>query len=180
MSKTIKALLREDLKRLYQGVDCACVVSLVGLKAGDSHRLRGRLRAKQMSLRVVKNTLARQAFAGGPLEALGNYLDGPCALVTGGASVIELARELVTSQREFPALRLKEGVIEGDRELIPILKIAQMKGRAETQGEVSMLFLSPGRRVAGCISGPAGRIGGCIRALADLLEKGQRVERQSA
>lgn len=180
MSKAIKALMRDDLKQSYDGVDSACVVSLVGLNANDTHKLRGRLRAKQMRLRVVKNTAARQAFEGGPLAPLGVYLVGPCALVTGGASIVDAAKELVAQARELAGLKLKDGIIEGDRELIPVERIARMKNRDELRAAVAALFTSPARRLAGCLVGPAGLAAACIKAIAEKLEKGETIRPQRA
>ena len=45
-----------------------------------------------MQVEVVKNSLASRAFRGTALEALGDALEGPCALVIGGDSAIEVAK----------------------------------------------------------------------------------------
>ena len=95
MSKPVKDLMTEALRSRYEGVQDACVVNLTGLDVARTQRLRRELRSKSMRLEVVKNSLARRAFAGGPLEPLGKSLAGPCALVTGGDSVIDVAKALV-------------------------------------------------------------------------------------
>ena len=180
MSKAIKALMRDDVKGLYEGVDSVCVVSLIGLNANDTHKLRSRLREKQMSLRVVKNTAAKQAFAGGPLEPLGRYLEGACALVTGGSSIVDTAKELVAQARGLAGLTLKEGMIEGDPELIPVARIAKMRNRGELNAEVAGLFTSPARRLAGCLVGPAALVVACVKMIAEKLEKGETIGRAGA
>jgi hypothetical protein len=45
--------------------------------------------------------------------------------------------------------------------------IAKMKSRVEMLGEVVMLALSPARRLAGCLTGPGGRVAGCIKAISE-------------
>lgn len=175
MSKLVKALIRDDYKRAYEGVDSACVVSVIGMNAVDTNRFRGMLRKKEIRLQVIKNTLARQAFNGTPLEPLGRGLDGPCALITGGSSVIDVAKLLVEQLKAYPGLALRDGLIEGDPDLVPVEDIARMKSLAELRAQLSAQALSPGRKLAACIVGPAGRIAGCIKSLAEKLEKGETI-----
>jgi large subunit ribosomal protein L10 len=177
MSKLVKALIRDDYKRAYAGVDSACVVSVIGMNAVNTNRFRGLLRTREIELHVVKNTLARQAFAGTLLEPLGRGLDGPSAIVTGGTSIIDVAKFLVEQVKAFPGLQLRKGLVEGDPDLVPVEQIAKMKSLAEVRADVVASMLSPGRRVAGCIVGPAGRLAGCIKALAEKLEKGETITR---
>lgn len=177
MSKMVKSLIRDDYKRSYKGIDSACVVSVIGMNAVDTNRFRGMLRGKDIKLQVVKNTMARQAFAGTALEPLGNGLDGPCALVTGGSSVIDIAKLLVEQLKAFPGLKLRDGLVEGDPDLVPVEQIAKMKSLGELRAQLIGQALSPGRNVAGCLVGPAGRIAGCIKALAEKLERGETMTR---
>ena len=97
MSKPVKDLISSTLKSRYEGVQDVCVVDLTGLDVQRTQRLREDLRSKSMRLQVVKNSMARRAFADGPLAPLGERLKGPCALVTGGDSIVEVAKVLVHS-----------------------------------------------------------------------------------
>lgn len=180
MSKPVKDLITRELAGRYRGVDSACVVDLTGLDAVSTHRLRGGLRSRGIRLQVVKNRIARRAFAGTPLEPLGNSLDGPCALATGGESVVDVAKELTQWAKELPALKLKQAIVEGDPALVPVEELARWKSRSETLGEVVLMIASPGRRLAGCLAGPGGRIAGCVRAIVDKLEKSQGPEASAA
>jgi len=170
MSKPIKDLVTKELVAKYKGVDSACVVDLTGLDSISTHKFRGGLRKKKIQLHVVKNRMARRAFDGGPLAPLGKYLQGPCALATGGDSIVDVAKELVALAKNVPAIKLKKAIVEGDADLVDVDVLAKWKSRAETQGEVAMLTASPGRRLAGCIGGPAARIAGCVKA---IVEKAQ-------
>jgi large subunit ribosomal protein L10 len=176
MSKPVKSLIIDELSRTYEGIDSACVVDLTGLDAISTHKVRGGLREQGIRLQVVKNRMARQAFKGTPLEALGAYLDGPCALATGGESVVDVAKTLASLAKDYPALTLKKGIIEGDADLVEVVELAKWKGRTELRGELAMLVTSPGRRIAGCLTGPAGIIAGCIQAIIDKQERGDSAE----
>ncbi|MBN1345048.1 MAG: 50S ribosomal protein L10 [Phycisphaerae bacterium] len=173
MSRKTKQLITDEYKGWYEGISSACVIDVTGLDAKSTHRLRGELRAKGMEIRVLKNSLARRAFEGAALEPLGKSLQGPCTLVHGGDSAVDVAKELVRLAREMDAIKLKVGMIDGDPELMPVKDMAQMKSRAELQGEVIMLVLSPWRRVAGQITSPWAKVAGCVKAVADKTEESQ-------
>lgn len=143
------------------------MVNLTGLDVERTIKLRRELNSKAIQLHVIKNSLARRAFAGGPLEALGKALNGPCALAIGGDSIIEVAKTLVQCAKELGDIELKQAIVEGDTELLTVADVARMLGRRELLGEIAMLVSSPGRAVAGCIGSPAGKIAGCLKTLAD-------------
>lgn len=167
MSKPLKQLMTDNLRRRFEGVEGACVVDLTGLDVGSTTVFRRALRDRSMAIEVVKNSLAARAFKGTPLQALGDSLEGPCALVTGGDSIIEVAKALVQAAREFTAITLKQAMLDGDPTLMTVEDVARMKSRVEMLGEIVMLMASPGRAVAGCASSPARRIAGCLKAIVD-------------
>jgi len=169
MSKTVKALMTRELKDRFAGVTTACVVDLTGLNVQAQEKLRRTLRKKSARLEVVKNSLARHAFAGGPLEALGNELSGPCAVITTGDTPVEVAKLLIEAAKEFTALKLKHAVYDGDRAVISIATLSKMRSRTDLLGEIANLIGSPGRRLAACLRSPQSKIAGCLKA---LIEKG--------
>lgn len=171
MSKPVKNLITQEISKRYDGVSSACVVELTGLDAVATHKFRGALRGLGIELHVVKNRMARRAFASGPLAPLGASLDGPCALVTGGDSVVDIAKALLKCQKDFPKITLKTAIIDGDAELVAVERVAGWRNKKETMGEVVLLATSPGRRIAGCLTGPGGRIAGCLKAIIEKAEK---------
>jgi len=173
MSRQVKQYIIEELKRRYGELDSALVVNIIGLDAISNNALRKRLREKNIEVHVVKNSLTRLALAGTALEPLANALEGPCAIVTGGESVIDTAKELVSATKEFEKLELKFGIIEGDPELIPVERIAQMKGRRELQADISGCAIGPARRLAACLGSPAGLVAGCLKAIIERSSERQ-------
>lgn len=174
MSKQVKNLVVDELKKRYGELDSAAVVRIIGLDAVTNNKLRRRLHDKKIEVHVVKNSLARVALKGRPLEPLANGLDGPVAVVTGGDSIIDVAKELVTisKEKEYAKIELKFGVIEGDRDLISVDRLASMKGRREMHADILGCAIGPARKLVGCLAGPAGRVVGCLKA---IVEKGEKV-----
>lgn len=173
MSKAVKELLRKDIVSKYEGLEDMLVVNVHGLTGNEVNDFRGRLRKTGVEVHVVKNSAARRAFEGTALEPLAQSLKGPCALVTGG-SPVDTAKELIALTKEFPKLELSNGLVDGEPDILTIDEISKRKSKAELQGEVLTLIISPGRRIAGqlCVGG---KIAGCIKAIVDKLEKGESI-----
>ena len=173
MSKPLKRLMSDSLRQRYSKVDSACVVDLTGLDVQKTQQIRRELAGKRIRLEVVKNSLARLAFRESPLGPLADRLTGPCALATGGDSIVAVAKALVHWAKEFSQITLKQAMFEGDPELLTIEKLSKMKSRLEIIGELAGLIGSPGRALAGCIQSPGGKIAGCLKALADKGAAGE-------
>lgn len=173
MSKTVKRLMIKEYEDRYGTSANACLVNVIGLDAVATNQLRGRLRAEELRLQVLKNRLARKAFEGTPLEPLGRGMDGPCALVTGDRTAIDLAKVIVGLKKDFPQIELKVGILEGDTELVDVAELARMKGRAELLADLAGLIRGPASALAACLVAPGGRLAGCVEAVADRQETGE-------
>lgn len=174
MSREVKEMVESDLRARYADSHSVLVVNVHGLSGNEANAFRGELRKKDIEVHVIKNSAARRALAGTLLEPLASALSGPCAFVTGGPSPVDTAKELTRLEKEFPALELREGLVEGEPELLSIQDISARKSKAELQGEILMLALSPARRIAGQLN-MGGKIAGCIQAIIDKLEKGEMI-----
>lgn len=167
MSKQLKAMITDAVRSRFEGVDEACVVDLTGLNVEHTIAVRTALSDKNMRMMVVKNSLARRAFDGGPLDPLGRELSGPCAFVTGGDSVIDVAREMVRLAQEYPSITLKRGLLRGETDVSAVADLAKLMGKGELMAEIAGLLASPGRALAGCLASPQGKIAGCLKAMVD-------------
>lgn len=168
MSKTVKNMVTEELRDRYAAFTSACVVDMTGMNVQDQEALRSAVREKSGRVEVVKNSLARRAFADGPLSPLGAALEGPCALVTSSeTSVIDIAKVLAEVAKEFSELKLKHAIFDGDPELFTVEALSKMKGQPELMSEIAMLMSSPGRAIAGCLGSAQSKIAGCLKAMID-------------
>ena len=174
MSKKVKALIQNELKNRFEGVNECLVVSVRGLSGMENNELRGDLLSKDIRLNVVKNSLARRAFGELGFEQIGSLLSGPCAVVFGGDSIIDVAKVMVDWSKKLDKLTVKGGLLEGltlDAE--QAVGLAKMPNRQELQGQIVSLAQGPGSAVAGAIGGPAGYIAGCIKT---LIANGENAE----
>ncbi|MBX3396045.1 MAG: 50S ribosomal protein L10 [Phycisphaerae bacterium] len=173
MSRTVKSLIEQDIRDRYSKIDSALVVNVLPLTGVEANVLRGELHKKGIEVHVIKNAAARRALADTPLAPLTQTLKGPCAFVTGPAPV-EAAKEIMRLVKDYPKLELKSAMADGDPYIMTIEELSNRRSKAEIQGEVVMVFLSPARRIAGQIK-VGSKIAGCVKAVADKLEKGETI-----
>lgn len=167
MSKSIKEQMASEFKALYENIDNACVVSLIGLDGVSTNSLRGRLREKNMDVHIIQNRIAKRALKDTVLSPLAETFKGPCALVTGEAMATDIAKELVECAKEYEAIELKFGILDGEPDIFSVEDLSKMKGRIELLGDVAMLISSPARSLAGAIQSPGGKIAGVLKAIVD-------------
>jgi large subunit ribosomal protein L10 len=181
MSKPVKDMMVAEYRRRFGELEAAVVIEIRGLDAEGTTSLRGDLREKAIRVSIVKNTLARKAFAGTPLEALDPSLEGPSALVYGGASVVDVARELVAKAKKVKQLELKAACLDGVlyEGAEGVTRLSTMPTREEAQTELVTLALSPGRNLLGAAKGPGGRLLGIVKEIQERLERGETISKAS-
>lgn len=179
MSKPVKELMMRDYRGLFEGVSDALVVSIRGVEANANNRLRLGLREKGVRITVLRNSLAKKAIADGPLEGLAPLLDGPSAIAYGGASVVDVARELVKWAKEIENFELKGALLEGElyEGAASVDALSKLPTREEAVAQVVTLILSPARNLAAQIKGPGSRLAGIVKAIEERLEKGETIEK---
>lgn len=140
------------------------VTDFTGLNVALLTKLRRRLRAAGVEYVVVKNTLARRALTEAQVTGLEPHLDGPTALVLGGADPVAAAKVLAdfAKEHEKPAIRI--GLIEG-RTVTPeqVKRLASLPSKAE-------LLAQLGGALQGPLAGFAGALNGLLYMMVGALE----------
>jgi len=174
MSKAVKQMLVEDLKRRLDGVGDAIVVSLGKLDAQKTTQLRQSLRKKRISLQLVKNSLARRAMAGTPLAPAFEQAEGMLAIAWGGEDVVDLAKELDRLQgvKDFEGFECRGGALDGSRlDAGDVKRVAKWPTRAEQLSILSGQISSLGGRLSGQILAAGGALAGQLKSRVEDLEK---------
>ena len=175
MSKPVKNLMIESYKRRFENLDSAVMIDIRGIAANDNNALRTNLAGKQMRVTVVKNTLARRAWANTPLQGLCELLDGSCAVVTGGESAVNIARMLIDQAREVN-LEFKGAVMEGaifgpD----DVSRLSKFPTREEAQGQLIQICLAPAGQIIGAATSAGAQIASILASIEEKLEKGEEI-----
>jgi large subunit ribosomal protein L10 len=168
MSKHIKQIEMEALKKRFQGVNDLVLLSVSGVNAQVDNQMRLGLRKKNIQLQVVKNSLARRVF-----DELGVKIasawDQSTTVAWGAGSLAELSRELEALIKKNDKIKVKTAVSEGLE--LSFKQALSMPTRAEAVARVIGLACSPATRIASLLSAPASRVVGQIRTLAKKEEE---------
>ncbi len=177
MSKAVKEMLIRETSSRLTGVSNAALISIRGVKAIDTTKLRSNLRKKQVKITVVRNSLAKKALAGSGLEPLFPMLTGSNAVVHGGSSVVEIARELTKALADFPGVELKGAVLDGTLFAGEkgVKELSKYPTREEALGQTVTLILGPARKLVAQIKGPGANVAGLVKAIETKLEKGEAI-----
>ncbi|MSR18005.1 MAG: 50S ribosomal protein L10 [Phycisphaerales bacterium] len=181
MSKPVKDLIVAEYRKRFEGVAGAVLIEVRGMNASANNSMRLKLRKNSVRVTVVKNALARRAFAQTPLESLSAGLVGSTAVVYGAESVIEVARDLVKIATANDKLELKGACMEGEwyAGKAGVEKLSKFPTRVEAQSQLITLVLSPARKVMGCVKSPESRIMGIVKEIESRLEKGETISAAS-
>lgn len=174
MSKTVKNLVANDLRKQLGGVNDAILVNVVGLDAIRTTKLRKELRAKNISLEVVKNSLARRATEGTPLAAAFQGVEGTLAIVWGGGDIVSLAKEIsrLAALKEYERFTTRGGAMDGAK--LSAEEVKQVSSWPSREEQLSLLvgqILSPGAKLASQLIAMGGAIASQIKQRAEDLEK---------
>ena len=166
MSKYLKNLLSDDLKRRLDGVSDLLVVDVMGLKSNTTVELRKQLRKKQINLLVVKNSLARRATEGTTLAPAFEGVEGSAAVVWGGEDIVSLAKEItkLTEEKQFDKFTAKGGVMDGSKlSAAQVKDVSKWPSRAEQLSILVGQILSPGATLCGQLLGPGGKLASQVK-----------------
>ncbi|MBI1337241.1 MAG: 50S ribosomal protein L10 [Phycisphaera sp.] len=181
MSKPVKNLIETQYKTIFADLDGAVLIDIRGITSNDTNALRATLAQRGIRITVVKNSLAKRATTGTSLEKIGDLLEGASAVVYGGDSVVNVARELIEQAKTLPNLTFKGALMEGTLfKAEEIEALSKYPTREEAQAQALQLILSPGKNLVASILGPGKKIASLVKAIEEKLEKGEAIAKISA
>ncbi|MEZ6086895.1 MAG: 50S ribosomal protein L10 [Pirellulaceae bacterium] len=174
MSKLVKELVTRDIQERLDGVEDAVIVSTVGMDANTTCALRAELRQKDISMLVVKNSLARKATEGTSLRPMFEGASGSLAVCFGGSDFVSLVKEVVRLDKDseqFSKFVAQGGVMDGESLDGDALKaVSKWPSREE---QISMLvgqILAPGANLSAALLGPGKLLNSQIKKISEQEE----------
>lgn len=158
MEKKAKAQIVEELKDKFKRAGATFIADYKGMKAVEMNEIRKGLREASIDLKIVRNTLARRAIAGTPLESISTKLVGISAIVFAYKDAAAAAKLLTQFAKDRPNLKLRMGTL-GAKEIGP----AEIRGLAELPSREVLLG-----RLLGSMQSPAS---GFVRVLSGVPTK---------
>ena len=168
-----------EYRRRFDDITDALIIDIRGIDANENNKLRVDLFDKDIHITVLKNSLARTAFKGTNLEVLTTTLTGPTALVFGGDSVVDVARNLVEWAKKVKKLDLKAAILDGElfEGADGVKRLSNFPTKEEAQGTVVQLVLSPAGNLVKAATSPGSNLLGIIKEIRTRLEEGNTIEK---
>jgi len=179
MSRQIKEMLVNEYKRRLDGVDDAVLVDIRELNAVENNKMRLDLRKKGIRVTVLRNSLARSAFHDTGLAGFESLLVGPSAVVYGGESVVNVAREIVDWSKKAKTIQLKAALLDGQlfEGKAGVEALSAFPTREEAQAQVVQLVMSPAEQLVGAAIAPGGNVLGIVKEIISKLEDGETISK---
>jgi large subunit ribosomal protein L10 len=147
-----KAQKQKDLDALaeqFKQAHAAMLVSFKNMTVAKDQELRSQLREAGVSYSVVKNTLARKAAAGTPLEPMSDQFKGVTAVALSTTDPVGLSKAIAKFRKANPDIfSFKVGLVEGQVvELKEVEAIASLPSREELISKVLFLINAQAQRL---------------------------------
>lgn len=175
MNRTEKQALVEELHSEFGRSPHAILVDFRGLTVPAVTEFRRKIRQSGSRYRVVKNTLARRAAQGTPLEKLTPSFDDTTGVAYTAADPVALAKVLVDFAKDHPALKVKAGLVAGEQVLDPagVKALSAMPGLPELRARLLGLLLAPATQLVRLLGTPATQLARVLKAHQEKQEKGE-------
>jgi ribosomal protein L10 len=174
MSKKIKELELNALRKSFAGVKDYVVLEPVKVDAGTEHEFRKKLRANKVSVKLVKNSYAKKILGENGVT-IDKVWSGPTLLCWGGDSVKGLANSVDTAVKESKKdpkapdkFKVKTAVADGAEISLEVAKT--LPTRLEAIGDVLGALLGPGASIASALTGPGGSIAGILKTIEEKTD----------
>lgn len=172
MSKFVKELQLDHLRRQFDGVSDLLVVNVIGMDAVANHQLRMELRKKGIQLEVVKNSLARKVLTERGVQVTKASLSGTSAVAWGGEGIVELAREITDWAKKIEKLQVKGGSVDGQGiDAAGVERLSKLPSRLELLGKIVNLITAPAGRVVMLANAPGRAVASQIKSIAEPKEE---------
>jgi large subunit ribosomal protein L10 len=139
-----------------------------GLTVSQMTDLRSKARASGVYMRVVKNTLARKAFAGTAFEPVGPKLKGPLVLAFSKDDPGAAARVVKAFSKDNE--KLVATLVSLGGEVLPgkdLEKVATLPTRDQARAQLLGLLMAPMQQLAAVVAAPGTDLVRVVAAYAD-------------
>ncbi len=154
MNKNDKQRIVEELHAAWSESTAAVVAQYRGLTVSQMGSLRRSLHEADVTLQVVKNTLAKRAAEGTDFKVAADLFTGPVAIAYGNDPVA-MAKAISDFAKQHEALEIKGGVLDGK-----MIDVSNVKALASLPSREVLLA-----KMLGSMQSP---ISGFVRTLAEV------------
>ena len=161
----LKQPIVEEISGIIKDAASVVLVNYSGLTVEQDTIIRKELREAGVQYKVYKNTMMKRAFEGTDCECLTQHLEGTNALAVSATDATAPARILAKYAKQYPALELIAGVVEGNYyDKAGMEALANVPSREELLGKLLGSIQSPIANLARVLNQIAESKGGAAEA----------------
>jgi len=168
LNKEQKARIVTDLKEKFEKTKGMVMTDYKGLTVAEISDLRDQLRSAGIEYKVVKNTLARIATDGTPMEAARDQFKGPVGVAMGFDDAAVVAKTVLGFSKKNEKLKVLGGVVDGNLYDASALKtIASLPSREVLLGVLAGTMNAPASKLARLMNSTVVQFAYALGALRD-------------
>lgn len=155
MNRTEKAELTQQFGSTAAKTPFVVVTEFRGTKVSEINTVRRELEKNGMSFRVIKNTLAKRAFADAGCAGLEGHLKGMTGVVFSGPDAIASARVMKDLFKPYPTIQIRAGYFDGS--VMPgdaVKLVSELPGKPELYARLLATMLEGPRQLLRVLNGP--------------------------
>lgn len=113
MKRAEKEVVISNLSERLKKASTVILAEYRGLKVSEITEIRREIKKNEGDFKVVKNRLSKRAIMGSEWAPLEGHFKGPVGIVTSAGDPVALTKILTKYADNFPALKLKAGLMSG-------------------------------------------------------------------
>ena len=170
MPNLVNQILFDELQQDFKDMGSCGVVDVGPVNPQQDFEIRAKLRETGARYKVVRNRLARKAFADLGLD-MTEAMKGRCGIAVaekeGAIAAAKALRDWIKQNKDSP-IAIKGGVVEGTAFVgAAAAEIAELPDRDTINTQMVCAISGPARGLAGGVSAVAGGLARCIQAKGD-------------
>lgn len=172
MLRSEKEEVIKELNEKFSRAKAAVLAEFSKLDVGTVTKLRKKFRDGGVEYKVLKNTLARRAAKGTPLESISSQFKGSVALALSYGDVVAPAKIFSEFVKDLETIKLRSGIVDGKAiDANGIKTLAKLPGLPELRAKLLGLMNQPAGMVARTIAAPGSQLARVLKAREDALSK---------
>ncbi len=166
LNRTEKAQVVSELQNKFENAKGIVFTDYRGLNVEEITELRNSLRESALEYRVVKNTLARIAAKGTPVDQAKDILSGPVGIAVGYDDPVLVVKKVLEFNKSNDKLEVKGGIVEGSVFALNELKsISKLPPKEVQLSLLAGAMKAPATKLAGLLSSTLTRFAYAMEAL---------------
>ena len=168
MHRSEKEQVVQQLNEKFSRARAAIAVEFGKLSVATVTQLRRKLREGKVEYKVLKNTLAKRAAQGTPIEQVSDDFVGPVALCLAYDDVVAPAKILTDFIKDLETVKVKSAVVEGRKiDARGVQALAKLPGLPELRATILAMINQPATKLARTIGAPGTQLARVIQARAE-------------